>query len=98
VSVNGWYCALVYGMRMSSKQAGLCCGIVEEIGGKFGVSWLKAHRLARAVEEVLKTYDLDGLQRPNLTVQRLCEWEHDPNKRPGEDYLDRFVPRVSDQG
>jgi hypothetical protein len=70
--------------------------IVEAIVDQFGVSRLKAHRLARgwtrlqAVEAILITYDVDGLQRPSLTPQRLCAWEHDPNVRPGEDYLDRL--------
>ncbi|MGH8901615.1 MAG: hypothetical protein ACRDYA_08000 [Egibacteraceae bacterium] len=71
--------------------------IVEAIVGRFGVSRLKAHRLARgwtraqAVEEILATYDPDGCGwRPRLTCQRLCEWEHDPRVRPGEDYLDRL--------
>jgi tetratricopeptide (TPR) repeat protein len=70
--------------------------IVEAIVDRFGVSRLKAHRLARgwtrpqAVERILATYDADGLARPKLTPQRLCAWEHDPKVRPGEDYLDRL--------
>jgi hypothetical protein len=70
--------------------------IVEAIVEQFGVTRLKAHRLARgwtrakAVREILKTYDADGLARPSLTTQRLCAWEHDPRIRPGEEYLDRL--------
>jgi hypothetical protein len=62
--------------------------IVEAIVDRFGVSWLEAHRLARgwtrrrAVDEILRTYDVDGLARPSLTPQRLCAWEHDPKIRP----------------
>ncbi|MGH8901290.1 MAG: hypothetical protein ACRDYA_06305 [Egibacteraceae bacterium] len=69
--------------------------VVEAIVARFGVSLLKAHRLARgwtraqAVEAILATYDVGGW-RPNLTEQRLCAWEHDPKVRPGEDYLDRL--------
>jgi tetratricopeptide (TPR) repeat protein len=70
--------------------------IVQAIVDQFGISRLKAHRLARgwsrpeAIERLLATYDDDGLQRPKLAPQRLCEWEHDPQVRPGEDYLDRL--------
>ncbi|MGH8901292.1 MAG: hypothetical protein ACRDYA_06315 [Egibacteraceae bacterium] len=71
--------------------------VVEAVVARFGVSLLKAHRLARgwtraqAVEAILATYDADGCGwRPSLTEQRLCAWEHDPRVRPGEDYLDRL--------
>ncbi len=68
---------------------------VERIVEGFGVSRLKAHRLARgwsrpqAVEAVLATYDAEGLARPGLTTGRLCHWEHGKT-RPGEEYLDRL--------
>jgi hypothetical protein len=32
----------------------------------------------------------DGLQRPGLTSQRLCAWEHSTKVRLGDEYLDRL--------
>ncbi|MGH7644453.1 MAG: hypothetical protein ACREMR_02600, partial [Gemmatimonadales bacterium] len=70
--------------------------VVEAVVERFGVSRLKAQRLARgwtrrqATERLLATYDADGLARPGLSPRRLCAWEHDPSVRPGEDYLDRL--------
>ncbi|MGH3754928.1 MAG: hypothetical protein ACRDRP_19970 [Pseudonocardiaceae bacterium] len=71
--------------------------VVEAIVDRFGVSRLKAHRLARgwtrpqAIERIRATYRADGWkQPPMLSSQRLCQWEHKPKVRPGEDYLNRL--------
>jgi len=70
--------------------------IIEAIVDRFGLSRLKAHRLARgwtrpeAIDHILATYHADGLRSPKLSTQRLCAWEHYPQIRPGEDYLDRL--------
>jgi len=70
--------------------------IAEAIVDQFGVSLPKAYRLAHdwsrpeAIERILATYTADSLRAPRLTTQRLCEWEHHPDIRPGEDYLDRL--------
>ncbi len=70
--------------------------IAEAIVERFGVSPLKAYRLAHgwsrpeAIERIRATYTADDLRAPRLTTQRFCEWEHHPDIRPGEDYLDRL--------
>ncbi len=75
---------------------------VAAIVAQFGVSPLKAYRLARGwtrpqvVAAILALYVADELAPPGLTTDRLCHWEHGRAPQRGVPGLP--VPALPDEG